>query len=149
MDVLEVAITIGGNIAYIAAIALQLAAALLLVGNSNTTREKMIMEYCDKHTAFVFKKDGTMADRTVLEETVKTTWTNYIAFIYLFVGYLVGILGNCTIDRFVALLVVGLLTLVLFAIPFKYAKIKARSFPSITKDEIPNKEGVVIIEYDE
>lgn len=90
-----------------------------------------------------------MADRTVLEQTVKATLIDYIAFIYLFAGYLVGILGNCTMDRFITLPIVGIITLVLIVIPFNYAKIKASKFSSITKDEIPNKEGVVIIEYDE
>lgn len=139
----------GCNAAYIAAIALQLAAALLLVGNSDTTRKRVIMEYCEKHTALAFKKDGTMIDRTVLEQIVKTTWINRIAFIYLFVGYLIGIFGDCTIDKFWALLFVGALVLVLFVIPFKHAKVKAEQFPSITKDEIPNKDGVVIIEFEE
>ena len=97
----------------------------------------------------MFKKDETMADRTVLEQTVKATLIDYIAFIYLFAGYLVGILGNCTMDRFITLPIVGIITLVLIVIPFNYAKIKASKFSSITKDEIPNKEGVVIIEYDE
>ena len=44
-----------------------------------------------------------MIDRTVLEEVVRTTWINRVAFIYLSVGYLIGIFGNCTIDKFVAL----------------------------------------------
>ena len=44
---------------------------------------------------------------------------------------------------------VGVLMLVLFVIPFKYAKIKTEQFPSITEDEIPNKDGVIIIEFEE
>ena len=146
---MEVFCSILGNVTYIVAIALQLAAALLLVGNSDTTRKRIISEYCEKHTALAFKKDGTMVDRTVLEGTVKATWTNRIAFIYLFIGYLIGIFGNCTIDKKLILLFVALLVLILFVIPFRHAKIKASQFPSITKDEIPDKDGVVIIEFEE
>lgn len=146
---MDALISLGHNIAYIAAIALQLAAALLLVGNSDTKRKKVVMEYCEKHTALAFKKNGELVDRTVLEETVKATWINRIAFIYLFVGYLIGIFGNCTIDKFLALLFVGILVLVLFAVPFNYAKVRAKEFPPITKEEIPDKDGVVIIEFEE
>ncbi len=144
---METFLAVMGNVAYIAAIALQLAAALLLVGNTNTKREKIIMDYCEKHTALAFKEDGTMVDRTVLEETVKTTWINHIAFYYLFIGYLIGIFGSCTMDKMWALFIVGIVMLVLFAIPFKYAKAKASRFPSITKDEIPDRDGVVMIEF--
>ena len=146
---MDILIVWGSNVAYVAAIALQLAAALLLVGNSDVNRKKVILEYCEKHTALAFKKEGSMLDRTVLEETVRTTWINRIAFGYLFVGYLIGIFGECTIDKFYALLFVGILVLILFVIPFKYAKVKAAQFPSITEDEIPNKDGVVIIELEE
>ena len=146
---MDMLIMIGGNIAYIVAIALQLAAALLLVGNSDTRREKVILEYCEKHTALAFKKDGTIVDRTVLEETVKATWINRVAFVYLFIGYLVGIFGVCTIDKIWALVVVSILVLVLFVIPFNNAKVKASKFAAITKEEIPDKDGVVIIEYEE
>ena len=69
--------------------------------------------------------------------------------VHLFVGYLIGIFGNCTIDKMLTLLFLGFLVLILFVIPFRYAKIKASQFPSITKDEIHDKDGVVIIEFEE
>ena len=142
-------ILIGHNAAYIGAIALQLAAALLLVGNSDIKRQKIIREYCDKHTAFVFKKDGTMVGRDALEVAVKGIWVNRISFIYLFIGYLIGIFGNCTIGKLKVLLIVCSLVFVLFVITQKYAQKMAKQFPSIKKDEIPDKDGVTIIDLDD
>ena len=133
------------NAAYIAAITLQLAAAILLVGNTDVRPDKIIKAYCDRKKVIAFNKDGTLLDRSGLEETVNAAWTNRIAFSYLFVGYLIGVLGECTIDRWIALLIIGILTCVLFIGTFKYAKYKANSFPTITDEDIPREKGITIM----
>lgn len=143
MSVLE---SVFFNATYILAIALQLAAAILLIGNTDTRREKIVLSYCDRHTALAFNEDGTMLDRTVLEEIVKNTWTNNIAFKYLFVGYLISIFGKCSIDKTLALLLISFLTLTLYVVPFSLAKRKAKHFASICKDEIPMRDGVMVVE---
>lgn len=133
------------NTAYIAAIALQLAAAILLVGNTDVRPEKIIKAYCDRKKAIAFNADGTLLDRSELEETVTATWTNRIAFSYLFAGYLIGVLGNCTLNRWTAVLIISALTFLLFLVSFKYAKFKATSFPTITNKDIPRENGVTIM----
>lgn len=142
---MDVVICVLGNVAYIIAIALQLAAAILLIGNTSIKREKVIMEYCVKNTGIVFDEDGKMLDRTVLEETVQSTWINHIAFYYLFIGYVISVFGNCTIDKIWAALVITFLVATLYVIPTKHAKTKAQNFPSITEDEIPDKNGILAI----
>ena len=133
------------NAAYIAAITFQLAAAILLVGNTDVRPDKIIKAYCDRKKAVAFNEDGTLLDRSGLEETVNAAWTNRIAFSYLFAGYLIGVLGECTMDRWIALLIIGLLTCVLFIGTFKFAKNKAASFPTITDKDIPREKGVTIM----
>lgn len=133
------------NAAYIAAITLQLAAAMLLVGNTDVRPDKIIKAYCHRKKAIAFNEDGTLLDRSGLEEAVNVAWTNRIAFSYLFAGYLIGVLGECTIDRLTALLAIALLTAMLFISTFKFAKNKATSFPTITDKDIPRENGVTIM----
>lgn len=133
------------NVVYIVAITLQLAAAILLVGNTDVRPDKIIKSYCDRKKAIAFKEDGILLDRSGLEETVNAAWTNRIAFSYLFAGYLIGVFGECTMNRWIALLIISLLTCVLYIGTFKFAKNKATSFPTITDEDIPGEEGVTII----
>ena len=59
------------------------------------------------------------------EETVNSVWTNRVAFSYLVAGYLIGVLGDCTIDRWIAFVIIGVLAAVMFLITFNIAKRKA------------------------
>lgn len=133
------------NVMYILAIALQLAAAILLVGNTDIRSEKIIQAYCQKHKAIAIQKDGSLLDRSGLEETVNSAWTNRIAFSYLVAGYLIGVLGNCTIDRWIVLLIVGVLAAVIFLVTFIIAKRKARTFHNISINDLPREKGVTIM----
>ena len=111
------------NIMYICAIALQLAAAILLVGNADTRPEKIIKSYCQKHKAIAIQKDGSLLERSSLEETVNSVWTNRIAFSYLVAGYLIGVLGECTMeDKWIVFLIVAVLATVIFLMTFSFAK---------------------------
>lgn len=133
------------NAAYIAAITLQLVAAILLVGNTDVRPDKLIKAYCDRKKAIAFNEDGTLLERSGLEETVNTAWTNRIAFSYLFAGYLIQVFGECTMDKLTVLLIISLLTCVLFVGTFKFAKNKAASFPTITDKDIPREKGITIM----
>ena len=135
------------NVMYILAIALQLAAAILLVGNTDIRPEKIIKAYCQKHKAIAIQNDGSLLDRSGLEETVNSAWTNRIAFSYLVAGYLIGVLGNCTIDRWIALLIVGVLAAVIFLVTFIIARRKAKTFPNIGIDDLPREKGVTIMKH--
>ena len=134
------------NTMYIFAIALQLAAAILLVGNTDTRPEKIIKSYCQKHKAIAIQKDDSLLERSGLEETVNYVWTNRFAFSYLVAGYLIGILGECTIkDKWIAFLIVGLLASAIFLVTFIFAKRKAQLFPNIGIEDLPNENGVTIM----
>ena len=132
------------NMMYILGIALQLAAAILLVGNTDIRPEKIIKSYCQKHKAIAIQSDGSLLERSGLEETANSVWTNRIAFSYLVAGYLLGVLGDCTIDRWVAF-IIGVLAAVIFFISFIIAKKKARMFPQIGIDELPREKGITIM----
>lgn len=72
--------------------------------------------------------------RSGLEEMVNYVWINRIAFSYLVAEYLIGGLGNCTIDRWIAFVIVGVLATAIFFITFIIAKRKVRIFPNIVID---------------
>ena len=133
------------NVMYILASALQLAAAMLLVGNTDIRQEKIIKSYCQKHKAIAIQNDGSLLDRSGLEETVNSVWTNRIAFSYLVAGYLIGVLGDCTMNRWVAFIIVGVLASAIFMITFNIAKRKAQSFPNIGIDDLPREKGITIM----
>ncbi len=133
------------NIAYIVAITLQLVAAILLVGNTDTRPEKIIKAFVDRQKEIAFNEDGTLLDRGSLEDAVNYAWTNRIAFSYLFTGYLIGVFGVCTIDKCAVLLIIAVLTCVLFVGTCKFAKHKANMFQEITDKEIPKELDVTII----
>lgn len=142
---MDFVITFLNNAAYIFAIALQLAAALLLVGNTNVKPEKIIKAYFDSRKAIAIQEDGSLLDRSGLEETANAAWTNKIAFCYLFAGYLIGVLGECTMHKWKALVIIALLTAALFAVPYKYAKTRAKNFRSISEDDIPHEKGITVM----
>lgn len=134
-----------GNGAFIIALALQLAAALLLVGNTETSREKIIKTYRDQHTAIAFFEDGSLVDRHPLEAVVNTTWINRIAFGYLCAGYLISIFGACTMSRRCVLILVLLLVFVLSGAAMKIAKKKSTCFEPIKKEDLPLGNGVMFV----
>lgn len=133
------------NIAYIFAIALQLSAAWILVGNTSVTREGIIKAFCTNHKGGIpFDKNGKLLDRSALEATVTTAWTNRTAFIFLGIGYLLGVVGACTIKRDFALIIVIMLSTALVIIPTKFAKRKSQEFESPCLADIPLADGVQI-----
>ena len=134
------------NTMYICAITLQLAAAILLVGNADIRPEKIIKSYCQKQKAIAIQKDGSLLDRSSLEETVNSVWTNRIAFSYLVAGYLIGVLGECTVkDKWIVFLIIAVLAAVVFLVTFNFAKRKAKSFPNISIDDLPREKGITIM----
>lgn len=60
---------------------------------------KIIKSNYQKYKAIAIQNDDSLLDRSNLEETVNSVWTNRVAFSYLVAGYLIGVLGDCTIDR--------------------------------------------------
>ena len=133
------------NSAYIFAIAFQLSAAWILVGNTSVTREGIIKAFCANHKGGIpLNKNGELLERSALETTVITAWTNRIAFVFLGVGYLLGVVGSCTISKMIALLFIVILSALLVVIPTEYAKRKSKRFESLRLDDIPLVDGVQI-----
>lgn len=142
---MEMLIIVLENIAYIFSIAFQLSAAWILVGNTAVTRKGIIKEFCANHKGGIpFDKNGKLITRSALETTVTTAWTNRIAFIFLGLGYLLNVLGSCTIRKITALIIIVILSAVLVIIPIEFAKEKSKKFESPCLDEIPLVDGVQI-----
>lgn len=137
------------NGTYILAIALQLSAGLLLIGNTQTKRDGIIKAYCAQNRAIGFDENGKLIDLTGLKDVIKTTWINKIAFLYLFAGYLIGVFGEISINRVNVLIIVIFVMIPLIIIPFKIAKYKTNTFGTITIDDIPNKQGVMYVIVDD
>lgn len=133
------------NIAYLSSIVFQLTAAILLIGNTDTKRDKIIKSYVDKHKAIAFDENEKLLDSCEIKETVKNTYINKISFIYLFIGYLVGIFGTCSINKAFALIIVGILVSFLFAISHSIANRKRTNFETLSLNDIPREKGVTIM----
>ncbi|MBE6966452.1 MAG: hypothetical protein E7441_10535 [Ruminococcaceae bacterium] len=131
-------------IAYIISISLQLTAGLLLIGNTDVSRNGIIKEYCLRHTAIAFEEEGTLADSTDLKNVAKSTWTNRIAFIYLAFGYLAGIFAEPLLSKKASFLIVVGLVAILTYFTFKVVKRKAECFESLHQDELPMTNGVMV-----
>ena len=136
------------NVIYILSISFQLAAGLLLVGNTITSKKGIIKTYCAQHTAIAFEENGILANCSGLKEVVRTTWMNRIAFSYLFIGYLVGIWGEVSVNKEISFWVIAFLTLFLVGVTCKYAKYRSEKFGSITINDIPMKDGVMFVTLD-
>lgn len=142
---MKILVCILENLAYIASIVLQLTAAVLLVGNTDTRRSKIIKSYFDARKMIAFNQDDELVDTDGLKEFVKSTWVNKIAFSYLFVGYLIGVFGICTMNKLWAFLIIGILVTLLFLATHKYAKHKGKGFLTISADEIPRGKGTTVM----
>ena len=133
------------NAAYILAITFQLSAAWILVGNTSVTRDGLIKAFCANHKGGIpFDKNGRLLNRSAWESTVTTAWTNRIAFIFLGIGYLLNILGSCTMKKEWALIIVIVLSAIFVVIPTEYAKRKSKKIEKPCLDEIPLVDGVQI-----
>lgn len=142
METLTVVFTNG---AFILAIVFQLSAAWMLVGNTVVTRDGIIKAFCANRQAGIpFDKNGNLLDRSALETTVITAWTNKIAFIFLGIGYLLSVFGSCSIDKRIVLVIVLILSAILVIISIEYARRKGREFESPSLVEIPFVDGVAI-----
>lgn len=137
--------------AYVLAITFQLSAGLLLIGNTNISRKGIIREYGLRHTAIAFSENGKLTNGNNLKEVVKSTWINYMAFIYLFAGYLISIFGEPLPNKALSLIIILFLILIVFSITFKFAKNRSENFKPIFKDELNLRDGVAfcIVETDE
>ncbi len=136
------------NVAYILAIAFQVSAGLLLIGNTATKREGIIKAYCAQNRGIGFDQEGNLIDYSGLRDVIKKTWINKIAFFYLFVGYLVGVLGEVSINREEALVIIAFLMIPLCIVPYKIAEYKIKKFGAITNDDIPKEGGVMTVIVD-
>ena len=116
------------NVIYILSISFQLAAGLLLVGNTITSKKGIIKTYCAQHAAIAFEEDGTLADCSGLKEVVRTTWMNRIAFSYLFIGYLIGIWGEVSANKEISFWIIAFLTLFLVVVTSTFPNISSISF---------------------
>lgn len=134
------------NLVYLFSVAGQLAAAVLLLGNMNVSRDGIIKAYCAQNRVISFEMNGKLADYSQLKDVIKTSWINYIAFIYLFSGYLLGVLGEAPKNKWLSLIGISILTGLLFYIPHCIANRKAETFGEFCDTDL-EKVGAVAYNY--
>ena len=109
-------------IAYIAAITLQLSGALLLLcGSLSTRREKVIKQFARNNIITRDNNTNKISyDEQAFVEVYKNIYRNISAFIYISVGYLVGIWGDFDNEYapLVTLCVIGFTIVLLIATHF-------------------------------
>jgi len=137
------------NVAYILAITFQLTAALLLVGNTSTSRKGIISTYRKQNRGIVFYEKGTLASDEGLIDAICSVWINKLAFVYLTVGYLISVWGERTIGRMDAFLVILGLTVALYVLTQKWTKYVADDFVPLRRDELPMEGGVMFSEIED
>lgn len=130
------------NIAFYFAVSGQLAAALLLLGNFSVSRKGIIKAYCMQNRAISFEMDGRLAEYSQLNDIIKSSWTNFMAFGYLFLGYLLGVIGDAPQDKRMSLVIIIVLTTVLYVTPLAIAAYKIRTFGEFRDTDLPKEWGV-------
>lgn len=101
---------------YVLAISLQVSGAIILLfrfwGN---IKDKVLLEYCDTKNDLGHKeKDGTFyLDHNDLKDVAKKIYMNRISFIYIILGYAMGIWGQVSTDKKMLIMIfVGMITFV-------------------------------------
>lgn len=149
-------------ISYIAAITLQLSGALLLILNAFSTKRSNLVKSFAK-SKILHRDNNTnkiLYNKSAFCEMCKNIYLNKCAFVYIFVGYVVGIFGEIgdrkKITALVCIVITSIIILVLshFAVNVicKYSK---KVNEEITNDELldlgiePDSENISIKEIED
>lgn len=117
-----------GSIMYMVALTLQLtASAMLLLGSMGISKKKIVSKYCTQHRVIEVYENGDLKDYDEFIEVAKNSWMNWFAFLLLFLGYLLSIFGESPENKWLALGLVMILTVVLlFMLDFLTSVISKR-----------------------
>lgn len=130
------------NWIYIVSISFQLAAAFLLVGNTDVSLKGIFKEFCKANRTIAFETNGKLADDSFYRDTIRNSWINFLAFIYLGIGYFSNIFGKAHDEARMMLCFIVVFVTVLIIFTHKFAKYKAKIAKEFTLNDVI-KEGAV------
>lgn len=134
-------------IIYVGSLAFQLSAGiLLLIGNTSTKKEKIIQKYCERYRPIFVDREGTLRNYEEFKSVVKVTWINKFAFLYLIIGYLVSVFGECPGKKGIAFGIVIILCTIFTAIAYLVSKAKTKKYGTVNFNDYILSEGVMVIE---
>lgn len=135
------------EIVYVISLSFQLSAGiLLLIGNTSIKKEKIIQKYCEAHRPIIVDKSGTLKNYEEFKSVVKVSWINKFAFLYLIIGYLVSVFGECPSKKGIAFGIVTLLCAIFTIIAYAISKAKIKKYGTVNFNNYILSEGVVVIE---
>lgn len=138
---------------YILAISFQLAGALLILFFSTSTkRDDIIRRFIVK--GFIIKQGDTIDyDKSALLEEYKSAYLSRLAFLYISVGYILGIWGEISnySNKFIVFLLIIISTAVIMAISYfgisKFVKKRKKVNVDITISELEKQNIHPTLEY--
>ena len=105
------------EVLYILALVFQLTAgAMLLLGNMDITKKQVVSNYCMLHRVIRVYPNGDLKDYDEFIEIAKKNWMNRIAFLMLFLGYLISIFGETPQNKQYTLVVVMMATILMLIV---------------------------------
>lgn len=138
------------EILYILALSFQLTAGvLLLLGNMAISKKRLVSKYCTQHRAIRVYPNGDLKDYDEFIEVAKNNWMNQIAFLLLFLGYLLSIFGEATNNRWHAFIWVLLLTLCMLLLFNWMTSFIAKKYGNINFNQYILNKGAMAIEVPE
>lgn len=147
---------------YCLAISLQLSGALLIISNSykNLDRDNLIKNFLKNSFTIKTQEENSETKKDVLIynheaflDFIQLQYKNFISFIYIFVGYILGVLGEIY-NKILGIIIIIGCTLAIIYITSKCIKTKIKKIKKIDIEEIeklnidPNMETVTEEEID-
>lgn len=134
------------EVLYILALAFQLTAgAMLLLGNMDITKKQVVSNYCMLHRVIRVYPNGDLKDYDEFIEIAKKNWMNQIAFLLLFLGYLISIFGETPQNKQYTLVVVMMATIVMLIVVSFFTSIISKSYGRINFNEFILHDGTAAI----
>lgn len=124
------------EVLYILALVFQLTAgAMLLLGNMDITKKQVVSNYCMLHRVIRVYPNGDLKDYDEFIEIAKKNWMNRIAFLMLFLGYLISIFGEAPQNKQYTLVVVMMATILMLIVVSIFTSIISKSYGRINFNE--------------
>lgn len=127
---------------YIISIAFQLSGALLLmIFSLSTKRERVVKKFINKNIIIQNYDETLHYDKSELKETFKIAYLNKCSFLFIALGYLIGVMGemdNCNIlDVMIKIVILtGVLMIFAYFIVYQIIKHAKKVNTILTKEEM-------------
>lgn len=139
-----------GCIMYMMALTLQLTAgAMLLLGAMGISKKKIVSNYCTQHRAIEVYPNGDLKDYDEFIEVAKNSWMNWLAFLLLFLGYLLSIFGESPENKWLTLGLVMISTVVLLSILNFSTSVISKKYGKVNFNEFILNKGSMAFEVNE